>query len=232
MSVSRLYCFPHAGGSSISFMPWKKRIDRRIELYPVDIPVTLGPKESLPLSSISTVVEKLSDSLSNHDGIQFSFFGHSLGGLIAFELARSLKKRGLMQPSNIIISGCESPRKHMSSGSVHLLDDHDLIEFIKSFNGITDEIINDKRIMHMLLPKIRADFSLAQSYLYMPSDKIDSDLVILSGREDVRSGDDFLLEWQLETSGKCDFNYFRGDHFFINENLSDIIKLINKKLIN
>ncbi len=147
----------------------------------------------------------------------FAFYGHSLGSLIAFELARHCRRHKLPMPVHLIVSGCNAPPLRGKSKRLHELPDDQLIEKLRDYNGTPREILDNRDLMRLLLPAVRADFALGADYHYEAEAPLPIPLTALSGKNDkhVEAGD--LRAWQKETSVAYREHWFDGDHFFINE---------------
>ncbi|MDC8758409.1 thioesterase II family protein [Janthinobacterium fluminis] len=226
----RLFCFAYAGGNAASFMPWQAELDVDIEVCAVQLPGRGGRFGEAPYTSMSELVETLAGVVGAHADLPFAFFGHSLGALLAFELARYLQRHQRAMPQQLIVSGCNAPQMRNPSANLHLLGDAALIEELRKYNGTPAELLQHRELMELLLPSIRADFSLAETYVYQPGALLDLPMTALAGRRDPRTSAEQVEGWQKETSNICRVEWFQGDHFFLNPERAGVLEVLRAVL--
>jgi surfactin synthase thioesterase subunit len=226
----RLYCFCYAGGNATSYMPWQAALNPAIEVCAIQLPgrgARLGQK---PYLSMQALVEDLVRVLALDEPLPYAFFGHSLGALMAFETARQLRRHGMPLPQHMFLSGCAAPQRRCPSQRLHTLSDRDLIQKLKDYNGTPLEILANQELMEMVLPAIRADFSLAEDYVYVPDEPLPVPMTVLTGKLDDRVSLVQAQGWDLETLAGCCVRLFEGDHFFINDEMQSVLDSINAEL--
>lgn len=220
----RLFCFHCAGSNAALFSPWAKQLGPDQELIAVQLPGR-GTQFGKPLlTDMNSVISYLSDAIQPYCDRPFVFFGHSLGALIAYELAHKLKTL----PECLVVAG-RSPPHYASNRLTYHLPDKMFIEFIKEYNGIPIEVLRDEGLMSLFLPILRADFQILETYVYQERVPLPCDLIALGGSEDHMVNPQHMQEWKPYTSGKFDFRLFSGDHFFIKSHHADILKLFLKE---
>lgn len=227
----RLYCFSYAGGSAASYAPWRRALHPAIELCAVQLPGRGARFGEAPYTDFPELVRELGASMGLQDDLPFAFFGHSLGGLVAFELARHCRQLGYAAPQRLIVSGCEAPRHGGPSERLHELPDDDFIEALGSYNGTPQEILRNQELMSLLLPGIRADFALAADYRYQPGPPLPMPITVLAGRQDHHTKHSLLDGWHAETTSACQIRWFHGDHFFIDSERQSVLDRICSDLL-
>ena len=88
----RLFCFPYAGGGASIYHPWSKRLSGDVEICPLYLPGRENRLREPCFKRLSSLVEELTDALTHFMDVPFAFFGHSMGALISFEVARRLRR--------------------------------------------------------------------------------------------------------------------------------------------
>jgi medium-chain acyl-[acyl-carrier-protein] hydrolase len=163
----------------------------------------------------------------------FAFFGHSMGAMVAFELARHLQQAELPQPAVLFVSGCRAPHLSRFQPAIHSLPDHEFVEALQELNGMPDELLQLPEAMEMFLPVLRADFALVERYQY---DSVGSPLKCriraFGGLDDPRVQPEMLESWSEHTDGGFKSQYFSGDHFFINTAKDSILACIASEITN
>lgn len=225
-----LYCFSYAGGNAATYMPWQSVIDPSIEICGVQLPGRGHRYSESPFTSLPALVKVLAQIIITHSDLPFAFFGHSLGGLLEFEVARYLQLHQLPTPVILFASGCNAPQYREVDQHIHTLQDAELIAVLKDYNGTPQQILADRELMAMLLPAIRADFSLSANYQYQPGPPLTCPIVVLAGTRDELQTRNQLSGWAKETTGPCETHWFEGDHFFIESDRNKVIDCVNAKL--
>lgn len=228
----RLFCFPYSGGNAVSFSPWQRELDPAIEVCAVQLPGRGARFREKPYTSFPALIEALAELIKHQDRLPFVFFGHSLGALVMFELARHCRQHGLPMPEHMFASGCNSPsfRSKTRSRRLHELEDDALIDALKDFNGTPQEVLENRELMNLVLPVIRADFALGADYHYQPGSPLDIPITVLTGKLDKHVQQEGLEGWQKETTQDFRIHCFEGDHFFINSERSAVLDGLSAEL--
>lgn len=211
----RLFCFPHAGGSASTYRDWAVGLPSVIEVCAVELPGR-GTRIREPLvDSLDQLITAVSDALLPYLDGSFVFFGHSMGGLVAFELARALRRQCRAMPLHLFLSACTPPHRHDRISPIHSLPDAELIAQLKRLNGSCPDVLEDADLQALMLPIIRNDLKLVDTYRYSPGPPLDCSLTIYGGHEDAGVPAAWLEEWRRYSSGRSSVRIFPGDHFFI-----------------
>ena len=226
----RLYCFCYAGGSASVYAPWQARLDPAIEVCAVQLPGRGTRMAERPFTSLPELIKALAPVIGRQDGLPFAFFGHSLGGLIAFELARYQKLHYMRMPEHLFVSGCDAPQFRAPSRRLHALPDPELIDVLKDFNGTPPDVLAHRELMDLLLPTIRADFALVDDYVYRPGLPLTMPITVLAGRRENRTAEQ-VEGWRRETLSDCHVHWFDGDHFFILPEQQAVLDCIGAGLV-
>jgi medium-chain acyl-[acyl-carrier-protein] hydrolase len=212
----RLFCFTHAGGSAADFLPWHTALAPNIALCAVQLPGR-GTRMAEPaLADLSSVLAGVEQAiLEADDGLPFAFFGHSLGALLAFEVARSFHRRAERLPQHLFASGCSAPSACQLDPPLHRLSDDELLAHLQTYNGTPQTLHANRELLNLVLPTLRADFALVGEYAYRPQPTLPVPITLLAGRHDPHVRADDLAGWADETHAGCSLHWFDGDHFFI-----------------
>ena len=228
----RLYCFSYAGGSAANYSHWQAKLDPSIEICAVELPGHGTRFNEAPAASMSILVESITIEILAQPHKEFAFFGHSLGALLAFEVARFLHLRGFPSPQHLFVSGASAPQTRRDVGKLHLLSDQELITALRDYNGTPPSVLEHEELMELLLPMIRADFALAANYVYRPIRLLKMPISVLIGTDDENNKLDYVDAWKRETLAECTFHWFKGDHFFIHPELEAVFECIRSQWVN
>jgi len=211
----RLYCFSHAGGSAALYRPWQAAISPDIEIRAVQLPGRGARWHETSYTDWHPLVDELATVIAHDATSPFAFFGHSMGGLLAFEVTRELRRRHKALPMHLFVSGGNAPVHRDTSRRWHELPDAQLLEVLREFGGTTVEMLDNAEMMGIVLPIIRADFSLFASYRYAVEAPLALPITVFAGTRDRHLTPAFVERWRDETSELCEIDWFDGDHFFI-----------------
>jgi surfactin synthase thioesterase subunit len=227
----RLICFPYAGGSAQAFASWQAALGPSIEVCAVQLPGREMRMAEAPITSLDKILVNLTRVLQSLDNVQFAFFGHSLGALVAFELTRLLRRHDMTMPCQLIVSGASAPRHRSKSREIHALPDRDLIEALRAYEGSPPEVLNNNELMELLLPMIRADFELGERYVYQPSLPLSLPITVFTGTSDNHVALESARQWREETLGECKVHVFEGSHFFIHTQRIAVLEQLTTALL-
>ena len=181
-------------------------------------------------TSLPPLLESLESALLPYLDRPFAIFGHSMGSLIAFELARVLEKSHRLRPQHIFVSGRLPPHLAQKSGPAYDLPTPEFISELRVLEGTPDEILNNRELMALLLPVLRADLQLVQTHQHVPGEPLNSPITVLGGRQDSTTPVSELGTWAAMTRSSCFVRIFPGNHFFLNQFRSAVINLVSSTL--
>lgn len=224
-----LICFPHAGGSVLSFGPLARRIGAEYDVLAVQYPGRQDRRAEPLVGNIPDLVEGLLPALVEAlDGVEnFSLFGHSMGSVVAFEAGRRLERESGAAPSVLFASGRRAPSAPQSGG-VHLLNDEDLCEQLVRFGGTPTALLADPEFRSMILSVVRNDYRAIETYECAPGAMVECPIVALTGDRDPDASLADIEAWRAHTSGSFFATSFPGGHFFIDANCGPIAQLLRE----
>lgn len=212
----RLVCFPYAGGSASIYHPWAALLPPSVELAAVQLPGRQNRITEAPITDLPTLVETLAAVLAPLWDRPVALFGHSLGAILAFEVARLRRRQGLGLPVHLFVAGHRAPQLPERQPPIHHLPDAEFLAEIARLNGTPAEILAHREILEMLLPVLRADFQLAETYLYVADAPLPCPLTAFGGTADDKVPPADLAAWRAQAGGPFAAQLFPGDHFFLN----------------
>jgi len=227
----RLFIFPYAGGGPAAFGKWYSEFPAHIELWTVHYPGRGSRHNDPPIKDATTLAEKTYQAIQPLIDKPFAFFGHSLGGLVAYELARSIRKNDLPHPNVLFLSACGAPHIPDPNPPIHAMTDSEFVKSLQDLNGIPVEVAAQPELLEILLPMLRADFEAAENYQFTLSKQpLTCPIVVFGGINDPRVSRERLEGWTLHTHSEFKTQYFPGDHFFITTARDEVIASITSEL--
>lgn len=214
-SGMRLLCFPYAGGGASVFRSWAdSECMQDIEVCAVQLPGREARIAESPVGDMHRLVRLLCHELEPWLDRPFVFFGHSVGALVSFELARELRRSRGIEPRHLVVSGCPAPHLQGFERMCDLHDD-DFLERLCRFNGTPPDVLNHPELMQLMLPALRADFSLRDRYVYQEKPPLTCPITAFGGMNDTHVSADDLRSWRQHACEGFQLWLFQGNHFFI-----------------
>jgi medium-chain acyl-[acyl-carrier-protein] hydrolase len=176
-------------------------------------------------SDVESIVEPLSRALAPYLDRPFALFGHSMGAMLCFELARTLASAYGVQPALLISSGWRSPDV-MEKRRDYDLEDEDFVTMLRDLNGTPEELLQNREMLELLLPILRADFYLTQTYRYVDGDPLACPIRVYGGSEDRSVPAEILRPWKNLTTGPFSMSIIPGDHFFLHQSQDQFLRLL------
>lgn len=220
----RLVCFSHAGGSATGYLPWQGQLGDGVDVVAVQLPGRGGRFGEPCYTAIAPLAAVLAEEIAADAAVPFAFFGHSLGALLAFETARRLRDMRAPQPLLLVASGCDAPRYRTAPRKLHLLDDAGLTEALRAYDGTPPEVLANAELMALLLPMIRADFTLVDTYAAPSGPALDLPIAVFAGRQDEPDRTTHVERWREETTGSFSLHWFDGGHFFLHSAQEQVLR--------
>ena len=212
----RLLCFAYAGGSAWIFRTWAEQLPATVELCAIELPGR-GKRMTEPaLTTVAAIIETLGPELRPYLNLPFACFGHSLGALIAFELCRWLRRTVQLTPDHLWVSAAQAPQLPIEKAPMHTLPDAAFINELKHYQGTPDSILNHAEMMSLVLPILRADFTVLETYRYQPGAAIGCPITGFWGQQDSIVSQEHVAAWNIHTQG-FSLEAIDGDHFFIQQ---------------
>jgi medium-chain acyl-[acyl-carrier-protein] hydrolase len=221
----RLFCLPFAGGGASVYREWPGYFPDDVEVVPIQLPGRESRFCEPASDSVDLLADRLVDGLWCYLDRPFALFGHSMGALVAFELARRLRQLSL-EPVHLFASGSRAPHLPSRSPDRHALPDPEFIAALRGLNGVPREILENAEFIDVLLPMIRSDFKLAETYRFRPQAPLCCPVTTFGGRQDSEVTQDDLEAWTHHTTGAFKVHLLPGDHFFVNSSRTRLLELV------
>jgi surfactin synthase thioesterase subunit len=226
-----LFCLPFAGGNKYSYQKYNEKAPSFLNIIPMEYPGRgARMKESL-ISDAEVLVDDLYNQIrKSGDQIEYAIYGHSMGGLIGYLVARKLIDNNHRPPLHLFITGtCGPSSPSRSSKNRHLLPKEEFIQELKNLDGIPDEILQNEDLLSYIEPILRADFKTCETYKYGDYPPLNLPFTVITGTDEEMDLVDIHL-WQKETECPVDFRQIPGKHFFIFKYPRVVVDIISKKL--
>jgi medium-chain acyl-[acyl-carrier-protein] hydrolase len=223
---ARLFCFPYAGGTATSFRPWAQHLPPGVELRGVQPPGRGSRMLEPPFTDLEEMVTSLVKVIGEHSDKPMAFFGHSMGAVVAFELARRLRRESKPGPFHLFLSGRRAAQLPSDEERTFDLPEPEFLDSLRRLNGTPREVFEHAELLQLMLPLLRADFSVCQTYDYRPEPPLNCPITVFGGVEDPEAGREALEAWSAQTSGGFTLHMLPGDHFFVNTSQALVCRLL------
>jgi len=224
----RLFCFPYAGGGNSIFRSWQQSVPDTIEVCPVQLPGRDSRITEPPCAEMNQLIRLAGQALAPYLDMPFALFGHSMGALISFELARYTRREFNAQPVHLFASGHRSPQARNDLVDLKLFDS--ALPEVLGRNGTSREALEDPEFVELVLPILRADLDLCKSYVYLPEPPFSFPITAFGGLDDDGVPRHSIEGWREHTTGPFSLRMLPGDHFFLNTSRLPLLEAISKEL--
>lgn len=226
----QLFCFAHAGGGPSFFRPWCAGLQPEIAVRRVLLPGRESRLEEPPFRRIADLADPLCAALEPWLDRPYALFGHSMGAVVAYEAARRLSGAGKAAPACLIVSGRAAPGMPGNHRRLHELPDEEFVSEVGRLNGIPPEVLSEPELLSMLLPALRADYELAETYQPLPGDRLGCPVVAYMSTCDPEVDYTDMLAWRQATTGEFTMRVFSGDHFYLKAGRPDVLSAVREDL--
>ncbi len=226
----RLFCFPYAGGTSLIFRTWGKALGPSVAVCAAHLPGRERRLNEKPYTSAQSLVEAAAEAIIPHLDLPFAFFGHSMGAVISFELARQLRRLDLPPPAHIFLSGRGAPQLGVQESVTYNLPEKEFAEDLRRLNGTPREVLEHQELMQLMIPLLRADFEVCQTYRYTQEPALDSPITAFGGLYDYEVSGEMVAAWREQTTRSFRLCMMPGDHFFVNSAQERIFGILSQEL--
>jgi len=225
----RFFCFPYAGGGASAFRQWSKGLPERIEVCAVQPPGRENRISEPPIADVHELVARLLPAMAFLFDRPFVFYGHSTGALVAFELIRELRRQQMPLPARLIVSAARPP--HIPEPyPLHHLPEGEFIRELRRFSGTPDKILENKELMDIYLPILRADFALEETYTFKEEPPINVPVSAFYGTMDNEAPKEVMAMWEQHTALEFTLVQMTGDHFFIRTQKDRFLSAVSRLL--
>lgn len=225
--TARLVCLPHAGGSAPFFRPMALALGRDVDVIAVQYPGRQDRRTERPITDMAALADRTAELLRGQPELPLTLFGHSLGAVLGFEIARRLEDEH-RAPVRIYASGRRGPATHRDE-TIHRLDDAGIMAELRKMNGTVSIVLDDDELMRAALPSLRADYTAVETYSCSPDTAVGCPITVLTGDVDPKTTIDEAKEWERHTTGGFDLRVYPGGHFFLSDHADQIVDLLARR---
>jgi medium-chain acyl-[acyl-carrier-protein] hydrolase len=226
----RLFCFPYAGGGAAIFHKWAESLPVEVDVCSVQLPGRGARFSEAPFTQIDPLVETIARNILAYADKPFAFWGHSLGALLGFEVARSLSRQYGLEPARLFVSGCAAPQARASFYRVDGLSESQLLDELRRLGGTPEAILANPELMQLLVSALKADFELSRTYRYKSGPPLSCPITAYGGLEDPIVGPDAVKAWRHQTRAPFSLHMFRGGHFFMHTAEPALLDVLSRHL--
>ncbi len=226
----RVFCFPYSGATAQVFRPLTQLLPEGVSVYSYELPGR-GRRfnEEIP-GTLAEIIEEAFLSINRIIDRPYIFWGHSLGGIIGYEMARHIRTNNHPLPKHLFVTGIRAPQVPKREKDVYDLPRDEFIEKIKEMGGTPEEIFNHEEMLDIMIPILKKDFKIYEMYRFTPDMPMPFPITAIGGLDDKFVSKEDLEQWSVHTSSLFDMHMLAGDHFFIFDNMNNIAQSIARAI--
>ena len=211
----RLFCLPFAGGGATIFRTWARALPPTIEVCPVQLPGRENRLGESPYTDILPLAQTLARQIRLYSQKPFAIYGHSMGALLAFELTRILQRQNAPLPLTLFLAAHRAAHLSPRRAPLYALPDEELIQALRRLGGLQDEVIEDRELLDILLPTLRADLTLCDRYGFSSDTPLNCPFQLYAGRDDTEVPPEDMHSWSEHSTQSSSLHIYSGGHFFL-----------------
>ena len=226
----RLFCFPYAGGGASIYRSWASRLSM-VELLPVQLPGRETRLKEAPYTNARSLVRAMGQALLPYFDRPFCFFGHSMGALLAYEIARRAGREGWTEPLHLFASGRRPPHVPGKPPLLHDLGREELLARLRGLGGLPPEVAEHEELMDLMLPLLRADLRSDETYAPATHPPLSCPITALAGTSDENADREAAARWGELTTGPSRVVEIEGGHFFVQQAAGAVAETVARTLL-
>ncbi|WP_327352452.1 thioesterase II family protein [Streptomyces sp. NBC_01304] len=226
----QLFCLPHAGGSASAFVPLARLLAPAVDVLAAQYPGRQDRRGEPAVEDIAALADILAEEVHRQATAPYALFGHSMGALLAYEVARRLTVHPSTGPATVILSGRGTPGERPSPHD-RLGTDHEILRAVRHLGGATAHVLDDPELRAMAMPALRADYRALSSYVWAPSPPLTVPLAVLVGDDDPVVTVAQAEAWRTFTTAPTQLHVFSGGHFFLETHLPQVARTVETVLL-
>jgi medium-chain acyl-[acyl-carrier-protein] hydrolase len=226
----RVFCLPYAGGGATVFRSWNRELPPEIEAWPVQLPGRESRLTEAPFVRLPALIQALVSGLLPHLTMPFALFGHSMGALLAFELARELRARRAPPPERLLVSAHRAPHLPSPRLPIHGLPEEQFEQTIRDLRGTPDGVWDNLELRALVVPLLRADLELCETYAHQPESPLECPISAFGGRDDTDVTLRELEAWRDHTRAEFSLRVLPGSHFYLHSARATLLRYVVEDL--
>lgn len=228
----RLICCPHAGAGASVFREWSGFLPAAIDVLAVQLPGRETRVNEPRLESLRAHVDAIAPAVLAAGDMPLALFGHSMGAVLAFELAHIIWERTGKAPAHLFVSGAVAPQVDRSRLLEQDFSDEGLTRTLERLNGTPAAVLADAELTRILLPTLRADLLAHASYAYETRAPLPCPVTAIGGTQDEWVAPADLEAWAEHTRSTFRLRLVDGNHFFVNTRGRSLCRAIRDFLVD
>ena len=227
----RLFCFHYLGGAASVFREWSDALPSDIEVCPVQLPGREARLKEQSFTEFVPLIETLGQVLEPYLDKPFAFYGHSLGTLIGFELARLLRQQYGLSPIHLLVGGLQAPHVCISKLNTRSSYSEQMLNYLLDISEVPQSILDDQPLFEQFMHTFKADTQLLQSYIYSQEKALDCPISAFGGTDDPVVSPEELAQWYRHTSSTFKLQMLPGQHMFLKSSRELLLEAISQELM-
>ena len=226
----RIICIPYSGGNASVFRTWPNQLPSFVEVYPLEFPGGLRRIKDPLFTRMDSLIDELAAFLLPHLDRPFYLFGSCTGSFIAFELAYRLQEEFGREATRLIVSNIWAPHLPPRKDPIWQFDDEAFTRELTRYGAMPKETLEQTELYQLLMPAIRADFELSETYIYQADRKIRCPVTAIGGYQDHIVPEEDIEGWQEQAEADFESIMLEGDHSLVHSAKDALLRIMSQRL--
>jgi medium-chain acyl-[acyl-carrier-protein] hydrolase len=226
----RLFCLPYAGGGTSPYHGWETELPSWVEACSLRLPGRESRIREEPLRHYRPLADEIAGAIKRRLDLPYAMFGHSMGAFLAFEVARRIRDNAGPEPVHLFVSARGAPQLPDKDPPIHELPDDEFIDELRRHQGTPPAVLESPELMQLVMPALRADFAVCDSYEFRPGPPLRCPISAFGGLGDPEVSRTQLQAWKEQTTGPFVVRTFPGGHFFLQSETSQLLRILAREL--
>jgi surfactin synthase thioesterase subunit len=225
----RLVCLPHAGGAATFFRPLAQALAPTVEVLAVQYPGRQDRYREPPIDNLPELADRTFAALAGIVHSPLALFGHSMGAVVAYEVALRMRRDVLPPPVRLFASGRRAPSRYRDE-NVHRRSEAGVVAELRRLGGTDPRMLGDPDVVELVMRAVRTDYRAIETYRHQPDVRLDCPVTVLAGDRDPMVTLDEARDWQRHTTEPIDLRVLPGGHFLLADDPAAVVEAIAGRL--
>lgn len=225
-----LFCIPYAGGSARDFADWEKSASNNLQIVPLELRARGKRIKELAYTNFDEMVTDLCAQIDKYaEGKAYSIWGHSMGAITGFAIAKKRYDLRMSLPKLLFLSGRDAPFIEYDK-KFGKMTDLQIKNYLCELHGTSLKVFDEPRVGRIYLNRVKGDYQVLSTYnAEQYNVALPIDMLIFYGTDDISIKGD-IRDWREYTTQEITFFHFKSGHFYSDSQKENVLQIIEQHI--